>query len=277
MNFYIKICLFLLPLVLLEVYVHHPPEYANANFEKNSVFFVGSSRVQRGIITSRLEGENKIYNAGISGSTFFHNMIRAEYLIKEHKAQHLFIEISPIQYSFRRAHIPYGIHLNYSTVKAISLRNYADYIESYLFSFLSLKSYVKELFMAKAEIHRLGYIANEGSLYNKVNSFLKVEDLNKTYKYNITAYLNFINHLNQLAEKEGTRIQYFLPLTYKRQLEKEIDLAVFNSLESELKVTYTEDFLRSIMNSDYLYDMNHLNNKGATIMTNYFNSTVLSH
>ena len=69
-----------------------------------SFYFIGSSRVQRSInpiLLSEKLKKKKVFNIGISGSTFLNNCILADYIIRSSKKKKIFMELSPIIPSLR--------------------------------------------------------------------------------------------------------------------------------------------------------------------------------
>lgn len=277
MKLSIKFLLFLLPLcIVIGINIYYLNQNQINKFDKHATYFIGSSRVQRGIDPQLLNDnkeENKIYNFGISSSTFFHNIILAKHLIIKHKAKELFIELSPIIHSYHPApeSLNMGITSMTAAIKYLSINGYIEYVESYLFTRLSLKTTLKKLIQYNGDsLDKIGYRFNDKNKYYTTDSFLKIEDLEMKTDDDLSEYFDLILQLTQLAKKQNTKIRFFLPLTFQRKQEREIVSTIFNRLPNEQKVKYTEDFLNSISNADNLYDKNHFNNKGAKIMTTYF-------
>jgi hypothetical protein len=277
-----KIIIFLIPIcMLIGLNNHYSNAYRNELevFGKHKTYFIGSSRVQRGIdpkILNDHSNETKIYNLGISGSTFLHNLILAEHMIEKYKAAELFIELSPIQFKINDTHTMLGIVDFFSIIKNANVNNFFETMESYLFQKFSLRNSIKQIILPNNNESAFGYVFASQNSYDKTDSFLKIEDLGFNSNYDITSYSKLISELNKVAFKNHTKIRYFLPLTFKREEERKIVTAVFNSLASEQKVFYTNEFLESIRNSDNLFDKNHFNDRGAKIMTLYFKSKYFS-
>jgi hypothetical protein len=98
-------------------------------------------------------------------------------------------------------------------------------------------------------------------------SFLKISDINVVTSQfiNLSEYKKIIDYLNTSAKKLNTQIIFFLPLTYQRQAEKEIVIPLYNSLPPDMKLEYTEDFIQSLTNGQYLLDKIHFNSAGAEV------------
>lgn len=285
MKVFSKICLLIVPLGLiigLNIFynLHHTAN--SIVFEENASYFVGSSRVQRGIDPERLnQNKDRIYNVGISGSTFFNNVMLAEHLINEAKPKELFIELSPIIYTFSEAQNLMGVMPSSAFryllfYNSIHLKETIDIAEMILFYNLSVKENIKRVFISKKimspknSIYHIGYINGEDNNYSYNDSFLQLKNLETKYNVDISDYSYFISNLTQLADKHNVKIRFFLPLTFKRQAEREIVSTVYQSLPSGMKVKYSKAFIDKISHSENLADKNHFNNKGAEIMTDYF-------
>ncbi|PWA10209.1 hypothetical protein DB891_05800 [Flavobacterium laiguense] len=238
-------------------------------FPSHGIYFIGSSRVQRGIDHQLLNKKNKgdkAYNLGISGATFIHNITLAEHLILHCNAKKLFIELSPIIYSFHPVHES----LNVNRSKIMKIYN-LDYIEFYLFSKLNLRSSLKKIVTPSNNISKeYGYVFGNQNNYHKTKSFLKIEDLEKNWNSDVSKYFDIISNFNKIALKHNTKIYFFLPLTFRKEKEREIVSTIYQLLPNNQKVIYTEHFINSIHDPDYLFDENHFNYKGAKIMTSYF-------
>jgi hypothetical protein len=279
-----KLLLFLLPFVIIigtNIYFHQTSKEIQ-KIENSSICFVGSSRVKNGIDPTLLNQNNskvKAYNFGVNGSTFYHNIIFSKYLIKNFNPKELFIELSPINYKIHIIHLDYNIDiisLDYN-IDIISLINLlaplTDNIktaEDFLFRKLSLRNSMRNLIYQDSIKDDIGYNYINENNYFTSESFLTIGDLYKKQNIDISAHINLIIDLKALAKKHDTKIRFFLPLTFNKIEEREIVSAVFQSLSKEDKVEYTNEFLTKISNSENLKDKNHLNSKGAKIMTTYF-------
>lgn len=287
-----KLVAFLFPLcVLVGVNIYFSSSSSNFKlkaFEKHSSYFIGSSRVQRGIDPELLHEhskENRVYNVGIRAGTFLHNFIMAEHIIKEYNPKELFIELSPIQAKINPTLESLNINDLQLVIKYFNLLYFFEDTESYLFSKVTIRHSLKKIIMSnKTNLVNgsyssisIGYEFIDENNYDTTNSFLTMEDLEIYNTYDITDHIHLIAQLHQISEKNHTTIRYFLPITFNREEERILVSKVFQSLSKEQKVPYTKDFLNSISKSIYLQDKNHLNHKGAKIMTNYFKNLYFSH
>lgn len=284
MKFFFKLCLLLTPLGLLIAFnIFYNLNHSNATkFSENAYYFIGSSRVQYGINPVQLNQIKKpIYNVGISAATFFNNVMLAEHLMQTSKPKELFIELSPIIYTFSSAQKTLGVkpvnalkHL--IRLNSFHLKEILDILEIILFDSLSLKDNLKKIFIStKSNLSEsnsiyFGYKPKSLNYYFGRNSFLQVNNLETKYNVDISEYTYYISYLTLLADKHNVKIRFFLPLTFNRQEEREIVCTVYQSLPDELKVKYTSEFIEKIRQPQYLFDKNHFNNKGAAIMTDYF-------
>lgn len=285
MKVFSKICLLIFPLSLiigLNIFYNLHQTTNSILFEENASYFVGSSRVQRGLNPEQInQNEDRIYNVGISGSTFFNNVMLAEHLINNAKPKELFIELSPIIYTFSEAQNSMGVRpssaFRYLLIyNSIHLKETIDIAEMILFYNLSVKENIKRVLISKKivssqnSIYHIGYVNGEDNNYFHNDSFLQLKNLETKYNVDISEYSYFISNLTQLADKHNVKIRFFLPLTFKRQAEREIVSTVYQSLPSGMKVKYSKAFIDKISHSENLVDKNHFNNKGAEIMTDYF-------
>lgn len=269
MKLFPKIIVFLLPVFcLIWIIKYFSNQDESEKFPNDGIYFIGSSRVQQGIdpqlLNTSIKGDS-VYNIGISGATFIHNINLAKHLILNCNAKKLFIELSPIIYSFHPVHES----LNINTFKINEIYN-LDYIELYLFSKLNLRHYLKNKLAPKQTSKEYGYVFSDQNNYHKTNSFLKIQDLDKKWNSDVSEYFDIISNLNKIAINHNTKIYFFLPVTFKRERERAIVSTIYQLLPNNQKVIYTEHFINSIHNTNYLADENHFNYKGAKIMSSYF-------
>jgi hypothetical protein len=235
---------------------------------------VGSSRVQRSINPNLLFNGNKtenIYNVSVASSTFFHNIVFSEYLINNFKPKDIYIELSPIIYNLNPAHIKFKINNLPYIRRYLHIIDLFDFAESYIFYWINLKDTLKNIVFPNQNLaDTIGFISNDQNGYKKTDSFLKKKDLELNFNQDISRHKELIRVLMHLAKENNTKIHFFLPLTYRKQLEKEIVVTVYQSLAKELKINYSEDFLKQISKPEYLYDNLHLNTKGAVVTSAYF-------
>ena len=248
-----------------------------------SIFFIGSSRVQYSldpqIIQAYYSGFNT-YNLGMSHSNFLGNCILADYIMQTVGHKILLIELSPLY-----EELPEGLFLLLSmakinqTQKAIQLAgNYSSKHFNIILNNLNqklsfsifLNRGIKNIFFFNTEkttAKLIGFNSVDKKTSYSTASFLKISDINVVISsfVNLSEYKKIIDYLNTSAKKLNTQIIFFLPLTYQKQVEKEIVIPLYHSLPPHMKLEYTDDFIQSLTNSQYLLDKIHFNSAGAKI------------
>lgn len=247
-----------------------------------SYYFLGSSRVQRMINPQILQehfNNKNIYNTGISSSTFLSNCILADYLIRNQTPKVLFIELSPITPELPNGLIKFSNEVNLDIIKSINSLNKHQNIRqkillnlnslnSYFFFKTSLKEYIKNILdqnSKESKIRLMGYISlNENNFYS-TSPFITYKEINRSSRKNknISSYQQYINHLLKLGNQYNSKIIFFLPVTYKKEKEKDIVIPLYNSLPDSIKIEYSKDFFESITHSKYLLNSNHFNSLGS--------------
>jgi hypothetical protein len=252
----------------------------NIVFNKNeiSILFIGSSRVKRSvnpkIITKKTN--RKTYNLGINEATFNQNIILAEYFTQQKGKKIIIIELSPnikkIPVTFIKA--SNEIHpdlINFQ--KIIALYSETDFVttinnlNNYLFTKLSIQESVKNITKSKKE-ELIGYVAEEVNNYNELESFISAKNYSISNEIDINEYISKINYLIDLASQNNTQIKFVVPLTYNQEAEKAIVFSIFNAIKDENKIKYSKDFINQIRKTEYLFDKNHFNAKGAKVYSN---------
>ncbi|MFK7979082.1 MAG: hypothetical protein AB8G86_03800 [Saprospiraceae bacterium] len=272
MRFFIKFFIFCSPFILLIVVTDLVQRKSLVPIKENSTYFIGSSRVKSYINPEILNKKNKdIYNIGVNGSTFLNNIILAEKLITKYQASELFIELSGIHTDYREDHIVLGISI-FDYLKVVPATGLVETIETYLFWKFNLRLIFKKLILSESS--NVGYQSSKNNDYKEDDSFLKWEDIANNCKYDISQYEELVAYLLKIADTHHTKISFFLPLTFEREEERCMVSAVFRALPNELRVNYTKAFLTDIRNPIYLRDKNHFNDKGAEVMTNYFDKFI---
>jgi len=288
MNLLTKCVIFCLPfLALLIVHDYIQEKYA-LEFKEGGSYFVGSSRVRHGINLERLKKSvrnDNLHNVAMSGSTFLHNIVLSEHLIKKHQAKELLIELAIIQSNYPDKHIRFGIGVtDYCETVFGNYISISDYfrllnggivaeMEGLLFQKLNLQDAIKSVlngYLNSQSLEDIGYVYSNKNHYKKLDSFIEIKDTNKNTACNILKYKHLITSLTQIAAEYKVKIRFFLPLTYLTEEERCIVSAIFKSLPNHLKIDYSTDFLHKIRNPSYLYNKNHFNHKGAEVMTDYF-------
>ena len=245
------------------------------SFKKQSLYFVGSSRVMCGIdpeLITKPSNVAEVYNVGIGAHTFLHNMILADRLIQHFKAKELYIELSMIHLDKRDEHKQFGISSS-EMMALLPIRDRLKVMDGELFRVMSFTSVLKKPLEATKHEASFGYLYNTENEYDSLVSFIR--PLSATSKkVDVSKYLHLMDQLHALARKEGVKLQYFLPLTYLREKERDIVEAVYRQLPDSMKVAYPQEFLEKICKSTNLWNKNHFNRKGALIMSDFFSYTI---
>lgn len=277
MNLAQRFLLFLMPIILLYIFFSLQTKHI-INVEKkykNAVLFIGSSRVQYGInprIISQCRKNKNIYNLGISSSTFKQNLILCDYLIRNSKIDKIYIELSPISEigfeNIMSTQSLFGLTF-FDIFKFSNSRDYYLILKTFFFNMLSLKNEFKDYFL-KSDSSAFGYITTDENSFHTKSSFLRVNDLEKPYSFDITEHQNLIFNLLKLAKSNNVQIGFFLPFTFRKDKERAIVISIYNSLPKSLKVPIDYQILNQISDPIYLKDKNHFNNKGAVIYSKLF-------
>ncbi|WP_152537390.1 hypothetical protein [Aquimarina pacifica] len=262
--------------------------------QDTTYYFIGSSRVQRSINPEIIKKYFKgidFQNLGISGSTFLGNCILSEHLLKKESPKVLFIELSPIKPKLSQHFIHFSTKANLNIFESINTFNSTNsqeqllfnlnILNDYLFSRVSLKHDGRDLMQLNKSKKKstIGFISTDENSHNSILPFLKYEDL-ETTKYkneNIDIYLKYMSYLEALSKQTNSRVIFFLPVTYKKEKEKNLLIPIYNKLPNHLKLKYSEDFFQEITNSSYLLDKNHFNSKGAEKYTSLLCPIIKSH
>ncbi|WP_109300416.1 hypothetical protein [Aquimarina sp. AU474] len=267
------------------------------NKEKPSYYFIGSSRVQKSInpaiLREKFHNQN-IYNLGISGSTFLSNSILTDFLIQNHTPKVIFVELSPIIQELSTGLIQFADEAELDIFKSIHELNKKENVlkktrigintlNSYVFAKNPLKKDIKRILGVhhqKRNKKIVGFVPLDQNNFESTTPFITFNEINSLSIKNkdLSSYHNYINYLLELSSKHNTKLIFFLPITYKNNKEKNIVIPLYNSLPDSIKIKYSKKFIKNITNTKYLYDNNHLNNKGAekytyllcSLIENYF-------
>lgn len=252
-----------------------------SNLEKNSIALIGSSRIRRGINPSILEKHFKNYHAhnlGISGGTFLTNYILADYILTETKAQILFVELSPIKADFTPFSSRLFNQLDISLSRSLdeikieswsaNIRLYLEVYNSQFVNMLSLNEIVKSLHGNNQNFETFGFLKNDDSDVVDSSSILKFNELsvNKP-KYNLKQYEQMINALTTKANSYEKKIMFLIPLTFRKDEEKDIVIPLYLTIANEHRVVLDSALIDHISDKKYLLNVNHFNSDGAAIYT----------
>ncbi len=251
-----------------------------------SFYFIGSSRVQRSInpqiITTHFKNTS-VQNLGISGATFLCNAIIADYIIRNQSPKVVFIELSPILSSFPKPFIEFidAVNIDISSVistfpKKESFRKQVEFrmelLNQYLFNTILVKEDIKKIIaydsLRKNNATTIGFTTSKENKFHNTSSFITFSEIITPLDKKLNDYQNYINHLVTLGAKKRTKVIFFLPVTYRKEKEKETVISMYQKLPDSLKIMYSKEFINDITNAKYLLDKNHFNTKGATAYTN---------
>ncbi|MEY3368669.1 MAG: hypothetical protein RI973_1824 [Bacteroidota bacterium] len=282
-----KLAIFFSPILLLfllkELISPSPePPFLNQSEDEKATYFIGSSRVRSGLDPELIQGcENggKAVCLGINNSTFSHNIELARHLAATRGSKILFIEISPskkdLPVSVVTAHQLIGtdiLKLAQAASEGAGMQARLEIWEGYLachFSTLNLRALLQS--GARPDVSsELRYDYTLENKYRKQNTFLRWKDLDTSFGVEVDWYIRKISALNSMAVKNRSSIRFFLPLTFKTEAERALSVSLYQALPDSLKVSYSEDLLKTIANPDLLYDLNHLNYHGAKVWSNFF-------
>lgn len=251
--------------------------------QSHTFFFIGSSRVRKGLDPDIIQvhfPKSRVYNLGITGSTFLSNVILAEQVILKKGKSTLFVEISPFKPSLPKEFVEFSkvndfhpllsiIRMTAGLPRLSSLMLILETINIELFSLVSIKKPLSMLITNKTESQKswLGYNPAYHGKYHLTTDFLKIEDIENLFSDNQSKNysLSVIHYLQSLAQANDSEIVFFLPITFIKAEEKGIDVALYNSLSKKNKLIYTQDFLEKVSKREYLLNKNHFNLQGSKI------------
>lgn len=268
-----KISLFLLPiLVVIGFNVKLLSKIGLPNYQQESVFLLGSSRVQQQF-DPRLWQDSvpcEVINLGVMSSTFLHNVIMAEHIIDKYQPKKLLIELSPSIHNLNQTHLALNLNKAELTWKYFNIMECIEATDNYMFYYGNLKSSMKNLAIGEPQKLHYGFSYTDQNQCDSTSSFLRFDDIQNPKDIDISEHRELVERLDTKANKANVEVVYFLPLTFKRQLERDLVVAVYHSLPENQRINYTEDFIQDVSKSEYLFDNNHFNAKGAEVVTNYF-------
>jgi hypothetical protein len=267
--------------------------FNNLTSSDTSIYFIGSSRVDMSLNKDILNQKFKnaeVEKLGVSASTFLGNCLIAEMVIQQQKGNKiLFIELSALLDELPSSLINFSFHSKSNTIRTIFsnqfpltlsekvllfcsiLQKHFYYSNTLKIATIKLHEKLKKLYLKRKQpknTKKSVSALNNNSL-NTATSFLNFEDLQNPHSEpkNLNRYYALIEYLEAYAQKNNTRIIFFLPITYRKQVERQTVIPVFNSLPTKLRLDYTQMYLTEIAKSEYLFDNNHLNAEGADMNT----------
>jgi len=254
-----------------------------------TVFFIGTSRTQRAVITDSLE---KIYpdyqfiNAAMPGIGFIQANFFISYLNTLPGKKLFIVELvrnkkmdnSAIMFAIHKLNIPNGFAImakeNGLSTNPIFLVYWElkFYFNLQLNKLDKLRDWLKAEYGQKVSIIKpsfIGYRFSALNTYKSTETILSRERLRLSGINKIdTSFKNMVNNLIR-NENDSTRYLFVLPYVSKGKYELPASVPVFNTIDSLHAWHYTNADLDSFNHSAYLMNINHFNHKGAKVYTRW--------
>lgn len=283
---FLKGVCFVIPLLLLSVALKLMPPYTCKSVPcvealsneggRPTFYFIGTSRVQRSISPSTLKADLPDYNfvnLGLSSNSFLYACKAASNLMKNTSGKKIiFIELTGLALAPKNS---YYYLLTFQDVAEVVQQHMSvrctseDVRELLFFSFSIHEDLVKTIYprLKPGGEPAFGFL-EDGRDSGSLASMLTPESFavkTRTSPDVFNMYLEVIHNLRKEAEEKGDDIQFILPLMISEESEFAIDMSVFAELPEEMKWSYSDEFLITLYNRQYLSDHLHLNSKGAAI------------
>ena len=255
---------------------------AAGNTKDTAVFFIGSSRVLGGIndtLLSRHIGNKAVLNCGFNSGLFFSNCLLADAIIKRNGNKIVFIELTPLLPEFGEHYTVFTQVTNLDLLSSmVSIAGHDQIFKRSSFYATAFNNYIVDRFILDSRLSAYmhapgnkltGFHPVQGAGYNRTDCYLTSNELkiDSASDIDIDQHLNYISYLQQLSKKHNAKVVFFVPVTYNNQQERNLMRALYHALPSDLRITYSDDFLKEIAKPDLLADNNHLNQNGANRFT----------
>ncbi|CAM4196792.1 hypothetical protein EWU23_04935 [Cytophagaceae bacterium 50C-KIRBA] len=250
----------------------------------NSMFFLGSSRIQRSVnpqVLAQALPNWRMYNLGLIGNSLAQNLFIAEYLKTLPGNKVVFIELTSFipnfPDSFKQAgeqlKIPHFPSAYFSFVGKEEHQNKdITYLENMEVQFWERLIQCQNLL--KSVIYQndfngyeeIGFSSTNRHDVFSTNSFLTTEDLHYLAHGPVDKIMH--DRVNQALKKQvpqAFKIVFLLPVTSPEKLDFKRKIPTFNKIAGDSKWVYDEQFLREMANSANLENRNHMNSRGAYI------------
>jgi len=243
----------------------------------NNAFFVGNSRTQ-GYFNENILNQNKAnlhcYNLGMAGLSLNYAEPFIVELLETQKPAIIFVELSKIRPVFPThfQHLCSWKALKIGLSRCSKQQIFQNF--GYLtFQILSIKDDVKALFAPNSLEVYWGYTESKLIYNGNEQNFVKLPLQNSST--NVESYIKIVQNLIEKAEKNGTKIVFYVPFTFG-SLEEQLEISnVYNSVSSQHKIAYPQELLTQIQQKSYLMDANHVNKQGSLVISAYFRDNVL--
>lgn len=261
---------------------HAVQSFATLSPHDTSFFFIGSSRVQKGIDPDIVSGDDEtthIFNVGIAGSSFLSNCVAADFLVRQPGYKVLYIELAPLlnelpdgllELSSELEQSPSHAVLNLTENQPLTERSMMiiTIMNQQMFKSISIGHDVRNLIDHKsgAGTEAIGFSPYDKNDSREVASFLTWEEINVSpaISVDLTKYNAMLEYLNKVARDNNSRVIFFLPITSGNPTEKNILIPLYRALPDSMKLAYSDSLLKKMRRPEFLGDKNHLNRKGAT-------------
>ncbi len=248
-----------------------------------TLYFLGSSRIRASVVPNLIsEATNQpAVNLGLSSNTFIGSLIIADYLLEQPGEKVIIIEISSLRMFLKEGYRTFERQININTYQRfINLtpnlpftkrwKLFLDMVYSDFFDILSIRLDLRNLLIPKNDNKWIGYNPQYKNEETETKSFITFEEIQLKRSPNAAEdHLILIESLQQKASKNGSKIFFLLPITFRHAREVPQNTGVFQALPDSAKVHYSREFLGSISKSKYLRDKNHLNAYGAEKYSEY--------
>lgn len=257
---------------------------AKIDSNSKSIFFLGSSRIQRSVNSKLIQDSLttwRVYNMGLLGNTLAQNLYLAQFIKNLPGNKVVFVELTSylVNYpeSFESAleylELPDFPNSYYKFLgKPIpSSKNYGflDDFEAVFWNTMIQNQNVIKRIAFRDEYNgynEIGYSpTNRNDVVSK-ESFLNQENLHvfALSKLDMNAYSR-VNQALKMQEQNEFKVVFLLPITSNNKDDFEIKIPIFNKIPKESKWEYTGQFLQEMANPRYLENKNHMNSQGAMI------------
>ncbi|MDF5690857.1 hypothetical protein [Aquirufa aurantiipilula] len=254
---------------------------SSLNEKSRTLFFLGSSRIMKGVnpqlLNDSLPNWNTI-NLGMSGNSLAQNLFFAQFLSKQPGKKVLFIELTkfktdmPLSFSSTGKildipNFPYSYYQYVNLNKGV--KNKLENTEKVFWDWLIRKQTgIKSLLSGEVDesYKTIGFTPVYKSNYPFQDSFINRNDMVEFSHNDVD--LETWERLQELLklQKDGIfKLVFLMPLNYKTEDELALEIPIYKSLPFSSKWEYEDQFLKEITNSSHLEDRNHLNYRGAMI------------
>lgn len=249
-----------------------------------SIFFLGSSRIQRSVNSTLIEDSLRdwqVYNLGLLGNTLAQNIFLAHYIKSLPGNKVVFIEftyyLSSYPETFEKAmeylelpNFP-NSYVEFLGKPLTPTKNYS-FLEDLEIAFwkamIQNQNAIKRIVFQDDfnGYHEIGYSpTNRNDVVSK-ESFLSLEKWQEFAQSKLDT--NLFEKANQILKSQKQKefnVVFLLPVTANDQVDFEGKIPAFNHLPKDSKWEYKEQFLKEIANPAHLENKNHMNSLGAFV------------